>query len=117
MSKQGQEERDDRGEENREAQEIPRLALERAQGDRWVKVCPRCLSPNLRPLTSISGFLVQDQWLCEDCGYAGIAIEADVEDLEEINRARRTAKWFTKNDRRKASDNPAGESESSARHE
>jgi len=97
MSKQDQEGRNEKGEENGKDQEVPRLALERAQGDKWIRVCPRCLSPNLRPLTSISGFLVQDQWLCEDCGYAGIAIEADIEDLEELNRARRSSRRSTAN--------------------
>ena len=47
----------------------------------WVKVCPNCFSPNIKPLTNISGPIVQEQWICSECNYVGLAIEVKVEDL------------------------------------
>lgn len=47
----------------------------------WVKVCPNCFSPNIKPLTNISGPIVQEQWICPECNYVGLAIEVKVEDL------------------------------------
>ena len=35
----------------------------------WVKVCPNCFSINIRPLTNISGTIVQEQWVCPNCDY------------------------------------------------
>ncbi len=47
----------------------------------WVKVCPACFSINIQPLTSISGTIVHEQWICPDCNYVGVAIEVNKEDL------------------------------------
>lgn len=47
----------------------------------WVKVCPACFTPNIRPLTNISGIIVQEQWFCPQCSYAGVVIEVNAEDL------------------------------------
>ncbi|MFX1300514.1 MAG: hypothetical protein ACFFAL_04875, partial [Promethearchaeota archaeon] len=47
----------------------------------WVKVCPNCFSPHIKSLTNISGPIVQEQWICSECNYVGLAIEVKVEDL------------------------------------
>ncbi|MFX1564045.1 MAG: hypothetical protein ACFFDP_12140 [Promethearchaeota archaeon] len=59
--------------------------LERGKSG-WVRACPQCLSINLRPLASISGILEQAEWACQDCGFVGISIEVQAEDLEELHR-------------------------------
>ncbi len=47
----------------------------------WVKVCPGCFSPNIKPLTNISGTIIQEQWFCPNCNYVGVVIEVNAEDL------------------------------------
>jgi hypothetical protein len=47
----------------------------------WVRICPRCFSPNVEPLTNISGFIVHEQWYCKKCQYSGVTIEVKTEDL------------------------------------
>ncbi len=40
------------------------------------KLCPRCLS-KLEKIGELSGWLVPDDYLCENCGYHGhVALEA-----------------------------------------
>ncbi len=38
-------------------------------------ICPRCGSTKIRPNTSISGWLVPEEYICDECGYTGAAIE------------------------------------------
>ena len=51
---------------------------------RVLRVCPRCLSTNVVPLSSISGWLVQDTYLCKNCGYRGFMIEMSKDELDAI---------------------------------
>jgi superfamily II helicase len=62
----------------------------------WVKVCPNCFSPNVKPLTNISGPIVQEQWICAECNYVGLAIEVKVEDLIRF-QVQKLALLFNKN--------------------
>lgn len=62
----------------------------------WVKVCPNCFSPNVKALTNISGPIVQEQWICAECNYVGLAIEVKVEDLIRF-QVQKLARLFNKN--------------------
>ncbi len=62
----------------------------------WVKVCPNCFSPNIKPLTNISGPIVQEQWICAKCNYVGLAIEVNVEDLMRF-QIQKIARRYNKN--------------------
>ncbi|MFX1319795.1 MAG: hypothetical protein ACFE9D_08925 [Promethearchaeota archaeon] len=62
----------------------------------WVKVCPQCFSPNIQPLTNISGTLIQEQWFCSECGYAGVTIEVKTEDLIRF-RLQQLARIYNRN--------------------
>jgi len=42
-------------------------------------ICPQCGSPKIRPNTSISGWLVPDEYICDECGYTGAAVEVKEE--------------------------------------
>jgi predicted RNA-binding Zn-ribbon protein involved in translation (DUF1610 family) len=44
-------------------------------------VCPKCGSTKIRLNTSISGWLIPEEYICDECGYTGAAIE--VKQLEE----------------------------------
>jgi hypothetical protein len=68
----------------------------RTDYSQWVKVCPRCFSPNIRPLTNISGTLIQEQWYCPRCEYAGVIIEVKTEDLIRF-LLQQLAKRYNKN--------------------
>ncbi|MFW9831192.1 MAG: hypothetical protein ACFFD8_05410 [Candidatus Thorarchaeota archaeon] len=59
----------------------------------WVKVCPACFSPQIQPLTNISGTIVQEQWVCLECNYAGVAIEVNAEDLTRFRLQQIAAKY------------------------
>lgn len=62
----------------------------------WVKVCPNCFSINIQPLTNISGTIIQEQWYCQDCDYAGFVIEVKAEDLIHF-RLQQLAQQYNKN--------------------
>ena len=62
----------------------------------WVKVCPNCFSPNVKPLTNISGPIVQEQWICAECNYSGLTIEVKVEDLIRF-QIQKLARQYNKN--------------------
>lgn len=62
----------------------------------WVKVCPYCFSINIQPLTNISGTIVQEQWYCSNCDYAGVVIEVKTEDLIRF-RLQQVAQSYNKN--------------------
>jgi hypothetical protein len=62
----------------------------------WVKVCPNCFSINIQPLTNISGTIVQEQWYCPNCDYAGVVIEVKTEDLIRF-RLQQLAQSYNKN--------------------
>lgn len=47
-----------------------------------LKVCPRCLSTDLVPLSSISGWLVQEMYKCNKCNYRGFVLEISEEDIK-----------------------------------
>jgi len=43
-------------------------------------VCPVCGSPKIRKLSSFSGWLTPEIWVCPECGYKGpIYAEKEVE--------------------------------------
>ncbi len=67
----------------------------------WVKVCPNCFSTNIQPLTNISGIIVQEQWYCPGCDYAGVVIEVKTEDLIRF-RFQQIAQEYNKNKKPKA---------------
>ncbi len=67
----------------------------------WVKVCPNCFSINIQPLTNISGTIVQEQWFCPDCNYAGVVIEVRTEDLIRF-RFQQLAQEYNKNKKQRA---------------
>lgn len=50
----------------------------------WVKVCPKCFSPKIKPLMNISGTIIHDQWVCPECNYAGVVIEVHFDDLAKL---------------------------------
>ncbi len=62
----------------------------------WVKVCPNCFSIDIQPLTNISGTIVQEQWYCPNCDYAGVVIEVKTEDLIRF-RLQQLAQEYNKN--------------------
>ncbi|MFW9935021.1 MAG: hypothetical protein ACFFDU_05890 [Candidatus Thorarchaeota archaeon] len=62
----------------------------------WVKVCPNCFSIDIHPLTNISGTIIQEQWYCQDCDYAGFVIEVKTEDLIRF-RLQRLALQYNQN--------------------
>ena len=67
----------------------------------WVKVCPNCFSINIQPLTNISGSIVQEQWYCPNCDYAGVVIEVKTEDLIRF-RLQQLAQSYNHNKKRKS---------------
>jgi hypothetical protein len=67
----------------------------------WIKVCPNCFSINIRPLTNISGTIVQEQWYCLHCDYAGVVIEVKTEDLIRF-QLQQLAKMYNNNQKTKA---------------
>ncbi|MFX1243936.1 MAG: hypothetical protein ACFE8F_03180 [Promethearchaeota archaeon] len=62
----------------------------------WTKVCPGCFSPNIEPLTNISGFIVHEQWICKKCDYSGVSIEVKTEDLIQF-RLQQQRQQFNRN--------------------
>ena len=57
----------------------------RRRKEKTIKLCPVCLSPHLRPASSISGWLVAAKYHCLDCGYTGpIYIEVTPEEAEKM---------------------------------
>ena len=51
-----------------------RFLLESISFKRGVKrVCPRCGSTNVRKVSFLSGWFTPLQFICEDCGYVGVA--------------------------------------------
>jgi hypothetical protein len=70
--------------------------LGRTDYGQWIKVCPQCFSPNIQPLTNISGTLIQEQWYCSECGYAGVTIEVKTEDLLRF-RLQQLARIYNRN--------------------
>ncbi|MFX1474747.1 MAG: hypothetical protein ACFFCO_04610 [Promethearchaeota archaeon] len=69
--------------------------IERRQQNKWVMVCPQCFSMLLQPLPTASGILEAARYRCRECGYSGIAIEVNREDLEDLHRRRRAQKVAT----------------------
>jgi len=57
-----------------------------------VKICQNCGSENLKmavtPWKAAHGFLT-DQYKCMECGFEGIAIEADEKAAERIRKEKR----------------------------
>ena len=44
-----------------------------------LKLCPVCGSVRLKKLNSLSGWISQEQYVCEDCGYTGtVFLEVEV---------------------------------------
>lgn len=45
-----------------------------------ITVCPKCDNPNIRMASTFSGWLTQEEWVCDRCGYRGILVkEIEVE--------------------------------------
>ena len=63
---------------------------------KWVRICPVCFSPEITPLTNISGFIVQEQWYCKKCQYSGVTIEVKTEDLIQF-RVQQLLRKFNQN--------------------
>jgi len=40
-----------------------------------ISVCPNCNSPDIRQSTSVSGWLLPEEWACSKCGYTGILVK------------------------------------------
>ena len=55
-----------------------------------VRVCPKCGSDKIRAIkTSVSGWLLPNQYYCEEegCGYSGtLYVEIEVEEVEQLKR-------------------------------
>jgi len=52
-----------------------------------IKVCPVCLSPNIRRSSPFDGWLTPEIYICDNCGYRGpIYAEIEVEINEESDR-------------------------------
>jgi hypothetical protein len=65
---------------------------------KWVRICPACFSPDITPLTNISGFIVQEQWYCKKCQYSGVTIEVKTEDLIMFHMQQRS-RQFNRNEK------------------
>ncbi|GAB4329804.1 MAG: hypothetical protein Kow0069_37400 [Promethearchaeota archaeon] len=68
--------------------------IKRKEGPR-VKLCPKCLSPDLSPAFSTSGWLGGSHYRCRRCGYSGpVFVEVNPEEVskEELERARAAAR-------------------------
>ena len=70
--------------------------LERRDLSKWVRICPACFSPDITPLTNISGFIVQEQYYCKKCQYSGVTIEVKTEDLIMFHKQQRS-RLFNRN--------------------
>jgi len=58
--------------------------IKRRKG-KTIKLCPICLSPKLKPASSISGWLIHESYKCLNCGYEGVIyIEVSLEEAEKI---------------------------------
>jgi len=45
-----------------------------------VEICPVCGSPKIRKISSFSGWLTPEIWVCPECGYKGpVYAEKEVE--------------------------------------
>jgi len=44
------------------------------RGKHGLKVCPKCGSVKIRNSSLLSGWIIPDQYVCEDCGYTGYLI-------------------------------------------
>lgn len=52
-----------------------------------IPVCPKCKSTNVRLASSAGGWLIPEQWICNDCDYMGFIIaEIDTEDKDSGKR-------------------------------
>ena len=48
-----------------------------------ITVCPNCNNPHIRLSSSLGGWLTQEEWICDKCGYQGVLVkEIDIEDLK-----------------------------------
>ena len=63
--------------------------VKRLQKGQWVRCCPVCLGTKVVPRPSILGIVEKADWICRDCGFTGITIEALVEDIKKIQSGRR----------------------------
>jgi len=49
-----------------------------------IPICPKCNSTKIRQETSISGWLLPEKWICDNCGYTGILVkEIDTDEREK----------------------------------
>jgi len=51
-----------------------------------VKACPICGSTNIRRSSSFDGWLLPENYICEDCGYQGpvyMELQIDEEELRD----------------------------------
>jgi len=54
-----------------------------------IALCPVCYSPDLKPLTRLSGLLTPRVYICNKCGYKGpVYLEVD---LEEYLKAKKVS--------------------------
>ncbi|MHA1730354.1 MAG: hypothetical protein ACTSU5_00335 [Promethearchaeota archaeon] len=49
-----------------------------------VKICPRCMSPDLRQTFNVSGWATSEMYTCKNCGYTGaFYIEVDPDEVQQ----------------------------------
>ena len=55
---------------------------------RKIRVCPSCLEPTLRSADSISGWMTEEIFKCDKCGYRGtVFIEVDPDEFEKFKES------------------------------
>ncbi len=52
----------------------------------WVRACPNCFSRRLKARTNIAGIISNEEWVCQRCGFTGIAIEVHIDDLRKMEQ-------------------------------
>jgi hypothetical protein len=68
-----------------ESEDEPKVRFVRRSLKGRIKLCPKCLS-QMKLSGSLSGWLVPEEYLCEDCGYHGhVALELSQDENSSVD--------------------------------